>query len=73
MRSGQQAALAGDLRELIEGLGLTRPIVAGFDWAGGPRAWRRCSGRSSSQDSSRSAATTVHDIAAMAADPGVSG
>src|SRR5437667_370682 len=29
MRSGQQAALAGDLRELIEGLGLTRPIVAG--------------------------------------------
>src|SRR4051812_26783582 len=35
MRSGQQAALAGDVRELIEGLGLTRPIVAGFDWGGG--------------------------------------
>ena len=34
MRSGQQAALAGDLRELIEGLGLARPIVAGFDWGG---------------------------------------
>ena len=34
MRSGQQAALAGDLRELIERLGLTRPIVAGFDWGG---------------------------------------
>lgn len=34
MRSGQQAALAGDLRELIEGLGLTGPIVAGFDWGG---------------------------------------
>src|ERR1044071_490472 len=34
MRSGQQAALAGDLREVIEGLDLDRPIVAGFDWGG---------------------------------------
>ncbi|HEY0249867.1 MAG TPA: alpha/beta hydrolase [Gryllotalpicola sp.] len=33
-RSGQQAALASDLRELIDGLGLGRPIVAGFDWGG---------------------------------------
>jgi pimeloyl-ACP methyl ester carboxylesterase len=31
-RSGQQAALAADLRELIAGLGLAAPIVAGFDW-----------------------------------------
>jgi pimeloyl-ACP methyl ester carboxylesterase len=38
MRSGQQAALAGDLRELIEELGLARPIVAGFDWGGLPPA-----------------------------------
>ncbi len=33
-RSGQQAALAWDLRELIGALGLERPIVSGFDWGG---------------------------------------
>jgi pimeloyl-ACP methyl ester carboxylesterase len=33
-RSGQQAALAADLHELIAVLGLTAPIVAGFDWGG---------------------------------------
>jgi pimeloyl-ACP methyl ester carboxylesterase len=33
-RSGQQAALAADLRELISTLGLAAPIVAGFDWGG---------------------------------------
>jgi pimeloyl-ACP methyl ester carboxylesterase len=33
-RSGQQAALASDLRDLIDRLGLDRPIVAGFDWGG---------------------------------------
>lgn len=33
-RSGQQAALAADLRELILALGLDRPIVAGYDWGG---------------------------------------
>jgi pimeloyl-ACP methyl ester carboxylesterase len=34
LRSGQQAALAHDLRELIDALGLEGPIVAGFDWGG---------------------------------------
>ena len=34
MRSGQQAALAHDLLELIEALGLAGPIIAGFDWGG---------------------------------------
>ena len=34
IRSGQQAALAHDLRDLIEGLELAKPIVAGFDWGG---------------------------------------
>lgn len=34
VRSGQQAALADDLRELIDALGLRRPIVGGFDWGG---------------------------------------
>lgn len=33
-RSGQQAALARDLGDLIDGLHLDRPIVAGFDWGG---------------------------------------
>jgi pimeloyl-ACP methyl ester carboxylesterase len=33
-RSGQQAAFAQDLRDLITGLDLRRPIVAGFDWGG---------------------------------------
>jgi pimeloyl-ACP methyl ester carboxylesterase len=34
VRSGQQAAIGHDLRDLIEGLELERPIVAGFDWGG---------------------------------------
>src|SRR3954465_12821486 len=34
LRSGQQAALAHDLRGLITGWGLDQPIVAGFDWGG---------------------------------------
>ncbi|CAN5591504.1 alpha/beta hydrolase [soil metagenome] len=34
IRSGQQGAFAQDLRDLIEGLSLARPIVAGFDWGG---------------------------------------
>jgi pimeloyl-ACP methyl ester carboxylesterase len=33
-RSGQQAALAHDLRELLDALCLDHPIVAGFDWGG---------------------------------------
>lgn len=33
-RSGQQAALGADLRELVAELGLAAPIVAGFDWGG---------------------------------------
>jgi pimeloyl-ACP methyl ester carboxylesterase len=34
MRSGQQAALGSDLAALIGALGLTGPIVAGYDWGG---------------------------------------
>lgn len=33
-RSGQQAALAHDLHDLILALGLERPVVAGYDWGG---------------------------------------
>ena len=34
LRSGQQAALAHDLRALIDALGLAPPVVAGYDWGG---------------------------------------
>ena len=37
MRSGQQAALAHDLLDLIQALGLVKPIVAGYDWGGRDR------------------------------------
>jgi pimeloyl-ACP methyl ester carboxylesterase len=33
-RSGQQAALGADLRDLIDALELRRPILAGYDWGG---------------------------------------
>ncbi|QII04988.1 alpha/beta hydrolase [Rhodococcoides fascians A25f] len=34
MRSGEQAAIGHDVRELIIALGLNEPIVAGYDWGG---------------------------------------
>ncbi|HYM71991.1 MAG TPA: alpha/beta hydrolase [Stellaceae bacterium] len=33
-RSGEQAALGRDLLDLIEALGLDKPILAGYDWGG---------------------------------------
>lgn len=33
-RSGQQAALAHDLLELMDGLALTQAVLAGYDWGG---------------------------------------
>lgn len=33
-RSGQQAARGRDIVELIDGLGIERPILGGFDWGG---------------------------------------
>lgn len=33
-RSGQQTAIADDARALLDGLGIDRAIVAGFDWGG---------------------------------------
>jgi pimeloyl-ACP methyl ester carboxylesterase len=33
-RSGQQAALGNDLRELMDALGINRAILAGYDWGG---------------------------------------
>jgi pimeloyl-ACP methyl ester carboxylesterase len=33
-RSGQQAALGNDLRELMDALGVERALLAGYDWGG---------------------------------------
>lgn len=33
-RSGQQAALGNDLREMMDALGLPRAVLAGYDWGG---------------------------------------
>jgi pimeloyl-ACP methyl ester carboxylesterase len=34
MRSGQQGALAHDLLQLLDALGIARAVVAGYDWGG---------------------------------------
>jgi pimeloyl-ACP methyl ester carboxylesterase len=33
-RSGQQAALGNDLRELMDALSVDRAVLAGYDWGG---------------------------------------
>ena len=33
-RSGEQAALGNDLRQLMDALGIQRAILAGYDWGG---------------------------------------
>jgi pimeloyl-ACP methyl ester carboxylesterase len=34
MRSGEQAALGNDLREMMDALGIARAVLAGYDWGG---------------------------------------
>ena len=34
LRSGQQAALGNDLKELMDALGVERAVLAGYDWGG---------------------------------------
>ena len=34
IRSGEQAALAKDVRDFMDALGISRAILAGFDWGG---------------------------------------
>src|SRR5262249_56002528 len=34
LRSGQQAALGNDLKELIDALAVRRAVLAGYDWGG---------------------------------------
>ncbi|WP_144833374.1 alpha/beta fold hydrolase [Microbacterium sp. BH-3-3-3] len=68
-RSGQQAAFASDLRDLIVGLRLERPIVGGFDWGGrascvASMLWPEMIGGLVTVGG-----YNVHDIAAMATTP----
>jgi len=71
LRSGAQAAFAHDLRGLVEGLGLQRPLVGGFDW-GGRGA---CVASLLWPDLVGALATVggynVHDVATMAVTPAV--
>lgn len=69
VRSGQQAALGSDLRDLIAGLGLRSPIVAGFDWGGRAACvvsalWPQFVGGLVT-----SGGYNIHDIATMAVTP----
>ena len=34
MRSGEQAALGNDLKEMMDALGIERAVLAGYDWGG---------------------------------------
>jgi pimeloyl-ACP methyl ester carboxylesterase len=34
LRSGEQAALAGDLLALLDALGIAKAVLGGFDWGG---------------------------------------
>src|SRR5918997_1860907 len=68
-RSGQQAAFAADLRDLILGLDLDRPIVGGYDWGGraacvASMLWPELVGGLVTV-----AGYNVHDIATMATTP----
>ncbi|WP_205856601.1 alpha/beta fold hydrolase [Phytoactinopolyspora endophytica] len=69
LRSGQQAALAHDLHELIDALGLHRPIVAGFDWGGRAACVTAMLWPSSVSGLVTVGGYNVHDISAMAATP----
>jgi pimeloyl-ACP methyl ester carboxylesterase len=69
MRSGQQAALAGDLRELIEGLGLAWPVVSGFGWGGRAACVATMLWPQLVSGLVTVGGNNVQDIAAMAATP----
>ncbi len=69
IRSGQQAALAADLRDLITGLDLRQPIVGGYDWGGraacvASMLWPEIIGGLVTVGG-----YNVHDIATMASTP----
>lgn len=57
MRTGQQAALAQDVVDFMDALGIDRAVIGGFDWGQGrPTSWRHC-GRSDARRWCRSADT----------------
>jgi len=69
IRSGQQAALAHDLRDLVEGLELAKPIVAGFDWGGRAACVASMLWPDHVSGLVSVGGYNVHDIAAMARIP----
>jgi pimeloyl-ACP methyl ester carboxylesterase len=68
-RSGQQAALASDARELIDGLGIDRPIVVGFDWGGRAACLTAMLWPEKVHGLVSIGGYNVHDVTAMAAVP----
>lgn len=68
-RSGQQAALASDLRELIDAVGLDQPIVAGFDWGGRAACLTAMLWPEKVSGLVSISGYNVHDVAAMATEP----
>jgi pimeloyl-ACP methyl ester carboxylesterase len=68
-RSGQQAALAHDLRDLIEALELDPPIVAGFDWGGRAACIASMLWPALVSGLVTVGGYNVHDIATMASTP----
>jgi len=69
VRSGQQAALARDLRDLIEQLDLFEPIVAGFDWGGRAACVTSLLWPNLVSGLVSVGGYNVHDIATMASTP----
>jgi pimeloyl-ACP methyl ester carboxylesterase len=68
-RSGQQAAFAHDLRDLIVGLDLAKPIVAGFDWGGRAACVASMLWPEIVSGLVSIGGYNVHDIAAMSSTP----
>ncbi|MET0855038.1 MAG: alpha/beta hydrolase [Microterricola sp.] len=70
-RSGEQAALASDLRDLIDGLGLDQPIVVGFDWGGRAACAAAALWPEKMGGLVAIGGYSIHDVLAMAAIPDV--
>lgn len=71
MRSGQQGALASDLHELVEALGLERPILVGFDWGGRAACVTAMAWPEQVGGLVTISGYNTHDVAAMASVPDV--
>lgn len=71
IRSGEQAALAGDVLDLIDGLSLEAPIVAGFDWGGRAACAAAVLWPEKLGGLVAIGGYSVHDVATMASTPDV--